>query len=860
MQGVENNADERFEAEYQHLLYPEGNGYRSNTGGKMECLRKLGVEKIRKYHSDYYRSDNLCLIITGKLEMNELLEKLESLDERIASKGILPSRKRPFVDSTPIPPLEKSIQKIVEFPDDDESMGQVTIIWLGPYIHEFLEIRALDILHEYLSDSAISLLQKEFVEIEDPLCTDIGIAIKEQTRIAIIAKFENVPVEDLEELANQVFKVFKRVVEDEKEGIDMDRMQNVIQRDRLKILDGIETYPHSIFSHAAIIDHLYGKGDGSDLEKATKDLCFYDEISKFSENTWKEYLKKYYINNPHIIILGQPSSKLAKKLSKDEKKRIEKQCQELGPEKLKELEKKLEEAKKINDIPVPPEIIEKFPIPGVETIPFINVITGRNKSEGKKNVVQEYLDKDIPLKDLPYFIQYDHINSAFISISLYIITTTIPIELRRLLGIYLESFYGLPLNNKETGKQLSFEEVISELNKETISYDYSLGVGKDFGEIICLEIKVEATKYKKGIQWLKDLLWNTEFTAERLKICTTKLLNDIPQSKRQGYDMSKVVSHAIHYGPKSNKFALNVLNQERILPQVIKSLDTNPELIISEFSKLREILLCPENFRIHVVGDILKLDQPKTSWVDNFKVISKMPPLSPIPLAQHVLTESGRHPGNKGYIVKLSTIESSFSIHTTKGPNTFDSPDLAPLMVLCELLQACEGLFYKTVRGQGLAYSANLLISVELGLLNFVLYRSPDNYEAYVAAKNIINDLVTKKDFGDEFEGAKSGVIHELVNKESNIQKAANQSFILQVLKNLDASFNRELIFKVQKVTLEDLYSMLTKYIVNLFSPGTSNTVIVSTPNKVESIQASFKSYGFDFEIKNLKDISDQVF
>jgi hypothetical protein len=36
------------------------------------------------------------------------------------------------VDSAPIPLLEKSIQEEVEFPDEDESMGQVVIAWLGP--------------------------------------------------------------------------------------------------------------------------------------------------------------------------------------------------------------------------------------------------------------------------------------------------------------------------------------------------------------------------------------------------------------------------------------------------------------------------------------------------------------------------------------------------------------------------------------------------------------------------------------------------------------------------------------------------------------------------------------------------------
>lgn len=74
---------------------------------------------------------------------------------------------------------------------------------------------------------------------------------------------------------------------------------------------------------------------------------------------------------------------------------------------------------------------------------------------------------------------------------MYITTTTIPIELRRLLEIYLESFYGLPLNDKEEGRQWPFEELVSKLNKDTISYGYSFGVGDGFEEIICLEVKVE---------------------------------------------------------------------------------------------------------------------------------------------------------------------------------------------------------------------------------------------------------------------------------------------------------------------------------------------------------------------------------
>lgn len=131
------------------------------------------------------------------------------------------------------------------------------------------------------------------------------------------------------------------------------------------------------------IDHVYGKRTGEDLERATKDLKYYDQLSEFTEQQWIQYLKKYHLDNHHITLLGKPSAEFAEKLSKQEENRIEKQRETLGKEKLNELETRLEEAKKLNDVPVPSNIIEDFPIPNVDSIPFINVITGRNKSEGK---------------------------------------------------------------------------------------------------------------------------------------------------------------------------------------------------------------------------------------------------------------------------------------------------------------------------------------------------------------------------------------------------------------------------------------------------------------------------------------------
>lgn len=44
---------------------------------------------MRNYHKQFYRSDNLCLIVSGKIDENELFAKLQPFEERIISKGSL---------------------------------------------------------------------------------------------------------------------------------------------------------------------------------------------------------------------------------------------------------------------------------------------------------------------------------------------------------------------------------------------------------------------------------------------------------------------------------------------------------------------------------------------------------------------------------------------------------------------------------------------------------------------------------------------------------------------------------------------------------------------------------------------------
>ena len=48
MQGCQNLGDDRLHLRMKRILYPETCGYRSETGGLMERLRELSVEKSKE--------------------------------------------------------------------------------------------------------------------------------------------------------------------------------------------------------------------------------------------------------------------------------------------------------------------------------------------------------------------------------------------------------------------------------------------------------------------------------------------------------------------------------------------------------------------------------------------------------------------------------------------------------------------------------------------------------------------------------------------------------------------------------------------------------------------------------------------
>lgn len=49
---------------------------------------------VRQYHRDFYRPDNLAVVIVGQVELSAVFATLEPFEQRILSKGSLPPHQR----------------------------------------------------------------------------------------------------------------------------------------------------------------------------------------------------------------------------------------------------------------------------------------------------------------------------------------------------------------------------------------------------------------------------------------------------------------------------------------------------------------------------------------------------------------------------------------------------------------------------------------------------------------------------------------------------------------------------------------------------------------------------------------------
>lgn len=349
------------------------------------------------------------------------------------------------------------------------------------------------------------MLENTLVEKEQ-ITSAVSFSTDNRPATVIQITLSSVAAESLAAVEARFFEVLKDTAAKE---LDMAYIKDCINRERRQVKFYAEK-SGTFFTESIITDFLFGKRDGSTLRDLAS-LRDYDVLETWTDQHWREFLKKWISDANHVTILGKPSASLSKKLKTEEEARVAKQIQRLGEKGLKELEQRLAQAKAQNDREIPKEMYERFRVPDTKSIHFMETITARSGAAREKrpldNPIQRIVDGDS--SEFPLFIHFEHVRTNFVHLTLILGTESVPVSLRPLLSVYLESFFNSPVIRN--GKRLEFEQVVMDLEKDTIGYE--IGSGSQLGnpEVLCIQFQVEAEKYETAIQWLKDLLFDGIF-------------------------------------------------------------------------------------------------------------------------------------------------------------------------------------------------------------------------------------------------------------------------------------------------------------------------------------------------------------
>jgi Zn-dependent M16 (insulinase) family peptidase len=80
---------------------------------------------------------------------------------------------------------------------------------------------------------------------------------------------------------------------------------------------------------------------------------------------------------------------------------------------------------------------------------------------------------------------------------------------------------------------------------------------------------VEKAKYELGVKWLREILYQTKFPAERLKVIAKRMNNDISKYKRKGNAVLKAVFRSLVFSQGRSLVFLRIY----FFNQLIRAID-----------------------------------------------------------------------------------------------------------------------------------------------------------------------------------------------------------------------------------------------------------------------------------------------
>ncbi|KAI5965044.1 hypothetical protein KGF57_000837 [Candida theae] len=867
MQGIEGQSWFETSTQLQRMLYAPDSGYSSETGGLMAELRHLTNVRIKEFHKSMYRPDNLCVIVTGSIDQDELLQIMTDFDTELEALPHV-ANKRPFVDSKHDEPLKEEVVKVVEFPETDESTGEVLMAWIGPLGDDPIINTAVDMVGAAFTDSAISLFNKHLVEIDNPYATAIMYHTDDYYRTALNFTCNGVPTEKLSELVTKVKDLIKSQTIPEE--FNLLYMRQIINQQRLKFISQTEKSP-VVFSDIAILDFIYGKPDGSDLSKWAQNLNEYDELLTWSSDQWCDLIKEYFVDNKCAIVLGTPSRNLNDEMKKQQRELNKNIKNKLGADGLKQAHDKLAAAHEFNDRPIPEELLVAFAKPDPSKVAFIK--TNSYKAGYSKGVVDvntnSYIESDELYAKLhqdtpsgfPLFMHFENFKSQFVTIQLVMASTKLQPHLLKYMSI-LEEIFSMSMK-LPNGEYISYEQVVSDLNRDLIEFQLDNGFNYQFYDLITLSVKCETKKYATAINWIYNIVNFVEFEEGRVKVILEKLIGSLPDKKRDGELMMYSSQFRNLFNDSSLRKQQDSINTESFFKELLQLInDGKFEEIKRDLNEIKRNLFNLDNIKLIVLGDVSSLETPVSSWTkfvaqdepSTEKITSSIIPFSQLPRSFQFKSELGFRCKSQAVLIDMKATESTHLVSVTPIPTDYLHDDIPRIALTIEFLCAVEGPFWRSIRGSGLAYGVSMKQNIETGFLSFKFYRAADAKQGWIESKNLMNRFANGELPIDalSLENAVAAIVNELANAQESSYDSASAKICDNLFKARGPNYIESFLHQLNQLGADDVRYVLKKYFVKLFDAGHS-VVFTSLPmEKIEEMGKFLQGEGYNIKVEEI--------
>uniref|UniRef100_A0A8R1EC19 Peptidase_M16_C domain-containing protein n=1 Tax=Caenorhabditis japonica TaxID=281687 RepID=A0A8R1EC19_CAEJA len=203
MQDHESEMESIMDRKTKEVIYPPFNPYAVDTGGRLKNLREsCNLEKVRDYHKKFYHLSNMVVTVCGMVNHERVLNIMETVEKEHIDTN--PAHfPKPF--SFALSGIKESSVHKVHCPTDDASRGAVEIAWFAHHPSELDTHSSLHVLFDYLSNTSVAPLQKDFILLDDPLASSAAFHIAEGVKCDLRINFTGVPVEKLENVASKFF-------------------------------------------------------------------------------------------------------------------------------------------------------------------------------------------------------------------------------------------------------------------------------------------------------------------------------------------------------------------------------------------------------------------------------------------------------------------------------------------------------------------------------------------------------------------------------------------------------------------------------------------------------------------------------